>query len=114
MPVERDGAKGHLDANFLGNEWCHSKGFKPDKNGFYPYDYPSLNEIFIGIKLEATRQREETSGCPQGSQLLQEAIDNICATWYQVADQITNIDSEAGKPKYQCFKKHPLKEVKCP
>jgi hypothetical protein len=89
-------------------------GFKPDENGDYLGCFPSLNEIFIGIKLEATRQIEETSGCPQGSNLLQEAIDNICATWDQVADQITHIDSETGKPKYQCFKKHPLEEVECP
>jgi hypothetical protein len=69
-PVERDGAEGILGNNFLGKAWCHSKGFKPNENGNYLYDYPSLNEIFMGIKLEATRQIEETSGCPKGSQLL--------------------------------------------
>jgi hypothetical protein len=71
MPVERDGAKGWLGTNFLGKAWCHQKGFKPcNENGDYLGCFPSLNEIFIGIKLEATRQIEETSGCPQGSQLL--------------------------------------------
>jgi hypothetical protein len=100
FPIERDGSElyGH---NFLGKAWCHKKGFKPDEIGHYDgeYDYPSLTEIFDGIKLEAANQIKETSGCPIGSGLLQEAIDNICATWDQVMDQVTLFDSNTGKPK---------------
>jgi hypothetical protein len=113
FPTERDGAQ-KLGHNFLGKAWCQKKGFKPNEIGSYLYDFPSLSEILAGLKLEATHQIETTSGCPQGSQLLQEAIDNICGTWDQFAELITNIDSETGQPKNQCFKKHPLEDVKCP
>jgi hypothetical protein len=53
LPIERDGAEGSLGRNFLGKAWCHKKGFKPDEDGNYR-DFPSLYEVFIWIKLEAT------------------------------------------------------------
>ena len=58
------------------------------------YDYPSLNEIFLGLMKEATLQVTKDSGCPEGSQMLQEAIDNICATWKQMLDLVTDLDKD--------------------
>merc|ERR1712086_669706 len=69
-PVLRDGAEGVMGCNFLGKAWCHKKGFKPNEYGDYLGCYPSLNEIFIGIKLEACEQIKASSGCPIGSKLL--------------------------------------------
>jgi hypothetical protein len=71
IPTERDGAQGWSGRNFLGKAWTKKTG----------KDFPSLNEVFKGIMMEAKIQLIETSGCPVGSQMLQEAIDNICATW---------------------------------
>jgi len=68
---ERDGAQGWGGNNFLGEAWSKKTG----------KEYPSLNEVFYGIMMEAKNQLREESGCPEGSQLLQEAMDNICATW---------------------------------
>jgi hypothetical protein len=56
--------------NFLGKAWAKKKGFQPMGTGDY-YDYPSLNEIFVGLMKEATLQVTKDSGCPEGSQLLQ-------------------------------------------
>jgi hypothetical protein len=44
--------------------------------------------------MEARHQLTEDSGCPVGSQLLQEAMDNICATWQTIADLITDLDKD--------------------
>jgi hypothetical protein len=45
--------------------------------------------------MEARQQLKETSGCPEGSQLLQEAMNNICDTWQSIADLITDLDKDA-------------------
>jgi hypothetical protein len=45
--------------------------------------------------MEARQQLKETSGCPEGSKLLQEAMDNICETWQSIADLITDLDKDA-------------------
>ncbi len=45
--------------------------------------------------MEAKKQLTETSGCPVGSQLLQEAMNNICGTWQTIADLITTRDEDA-------------------
>jgi hypothetical protein len=44
--------------------------------------------------MEARHQLMEDSVCPVGSQLLQEAMDNICATWQTIADLITDLDKD--------------------
>ena len=44
--------------------------------------------------MEARQQLREASGCPEGSQVLQEAMDNICATWQTIADLITDLDKD--------------------
>jgi len=69
LATERDGAK--WDLNFLGKAWQEKFG----------KEWPSLNEVFEGIIMEAKNQLKEDSGCPEGSKLLQEAMDNISATW---------------------------------
>jgi hypothetical protein len=56
---------------FLGKVWIKKTGKK----------WPSLNDVFEGIKKEARQQVKETSGCPEGSNMLEEAMDNISATW---------------------------------
>ena len=58
-----------------------------------------MNETIEGIKMEASQQIKETSGCPEGSKLLQEAMDNICATWQSIADLITDLDKDAPLTK---------------
>jgi len=81
VPTERDGSGAGLAGfNFLGKGWAKMKGFKPNICGYY-FDYPSLYEIFYGIMEEAAFEVRYTSGIPEGSKLLQEAIDNIIGTW---------------------------------
>jgi hypothetical protein len=88
VPIDRDGAEGYSGSNFLGTEWAKKKGFKPGNIWGDYTDYPSLNEIFIGLMKEAALQITNDSGCPEGSQLLQEAMDNICATWEQLLELV--------------------------
>jgi len=81
VPTERDGSGAGLAGfNFLGKGWAKMKGFKSGWGGIY-FDYPSLYEIFYGIMEEAAFEVRYTSGIPEGSKLLQEAIDNIIGTW---------------------------------
>ena len=85
LATERDGAQGWSGTNFLGKAWSKKTG----------KGYPSLNEIFEGIKKEARQQVKETSGCPEGSNMLEEAMDNICETWQTISDLVTDIDKDA-------------------
>jgi hypothetical protein len=82
IPTERNGAEGWSGENFLGKEWAKKKGVS------HYDDYPSLNEIFHGIMMEARQQVKDTSGCPEGSVLLQEAMDNISATWEELLELV--------------------------
>jgi hypothetical protein len=71
LSIERDGGgAGYAGINFLGKAWAKKKGFKPNLVGDY-WHWPSLNEIFSGLMMEATLKVKETSGCPVGSQMLQ-------------------------------------------
>ena len=38
--------------------------------------------------MEARQQVKDTSGCPEGSALLQEAMDNISATWEELLELV--------------------------
>jgi hypothetical protein len=63
-PTERDGGgAGYAASNFLGKAWAKKKGFKLNMFGVYT-DYPSLNEIFQGLMMEAALEVRKTSGCP--------------------------------------------------
>lgn len=74
---------------------------------------PSLNETFAGIIMEAKNQLKEDSGCPEGSQLLQEAMDNICATWQSISDLITDLDKDAPLDTFKILYKpsHPVTQL---
>jgi hypothetical protein len=51
--------------------------------------------VFEGIKMEARQQLKETSGIPEGSNMLEEAMDNICETWQTISDLVTDFDKDA-------------------
>ena len=62
--------------------------------------------------IEAKNQLKEESGCPEGSQLLKEAMDNICATWQTIADLITDLDKDAPLDyKILCDPTYPVTQV---
>jgi hypothetical protein len=58
LNIERNAAENkgfHLGKNFLGIEWAKLKGIEPDRYGDYLV-FPSFNEVFQGIKMEAKYQ----------------------------------------------------------